>query len=61
MISFLIGLLVGGFLGVAIMAILSIGRESDAAIEENKIDEDTTESSAFPKEKNRQDFVISTA
>lgn len=40
MISFLIGLLVGGFLGVAIMAILSIGRESDSTIGEDKNDED---------------------
>lgn len=45
MISFLIGLLVGGFLGVAIMAILSIGKKADAAIEENKSSEKSEESS----------------
>lgn len=50
MISFLIGLLVGGFLGVAIMAILSIGRESDSAIGENKNDEKTVELNTLSKE-----------
>ena len=54
MISFLIGLLVGGFLGVAIMAILSIGRESDSTIGDN-CDNNTVVQNCKFKEENKND------